>query len=176
MKRLVLKGQKVILRAIEVDDAEFLREMINSPEIEKMVIGYSFPVSKDKQLEWIKNQMNRTDVFRAVIEVENTAIGEIMLTDIDMKNGNAEIHIKILNNEFKNKGYGTDSVNTLVSYAFDELRLNCIHCTVREDNIASNKLFKKCGFSYEGTLRNRLFKEGNFYSLISYSKTIDYEC
>ena len=42
---MILKGKKVTLRAVEESDIEMLRELINDPEIEKMTVGKSFPVS-----------------------------------------------------------------------------------------------------------------------------------
>lgn len=47
---MILKGEKVILRAIEREDQEFLKEMINDPELEKLVVGWSFPVSLEMQM------------------------------------------------------------------------------------------------------------------------------
>ena len=52
-----LKGKKVFLRAIEKEDLEFLREMINDPEMEKNVGGWSFPISKYEQEKWYENQI-----------------------------------------------------------------------------------------------------------------------
>ena len=43
-------GNKVILRALEPSDMPYLREMINDPEMERMVIGWSFPVSEKQQI------------------------------------------------------------------------------------------------------------------------------
>ena len=34
---MILKGKKVVLRAVEEDDLDMLRELSNDPEFEKMV-------------------------------------------------------------------------------------------------------------------------------------------
>lgn len=44
-------GNKVVLRALEPGDMPYLREMINDPEMEKMVIGWSFPISEKQQID-----------------------------------------------------------------------------------------------------------------------------
>lgn len=167
---MILRGAHVILRPIELEDTELLRDMINDPKMEAFVVGYSFPVSKFQQSEWIKNLGNRKNEFRAIIDVSGTAIGAAMLTDIDFKNGTAEIHIKIADTQNRGCGYGKDVVNCLTNYAFDELRLHCVYCSIREDNIASQKLFESCGYEYEGTMRNRMFKSGKYFDLRLYSK------
>lgn len=38
--------KKVKLRALETEDMELLRETVNDPEVERLVGGWSFPVSK----------------------------------------------------------------------------------------------------------------------------------
>ena len=41
-----LRGKKVVLRAVEEEDLEMLRELTNDPDYEKMIVGWSFPISK----------------------------------------------------------------------------------------------------------------------------------
>lgn len=166
---MFIKGEKVLLRAVELEDADLLQQMINDEEVEQMMWGYSFPVSRHQQLKWIENLSNEKSVFRAIIDVDGKAIGTIILSDIDMRNGNAEVHIKLANAVERGKGYGTDAVSALVSYAFNQLRLHCIYCRVKEDNIASQKLFEKCGFIKEGCLRSRVFRNGRYCDFYEYS-------
>jgi predicted xylose isomerase-like sugar epimerase len=45
---LNIYGKIVKLRALEMDDMEILRNIINDPEIEGLVEGWSFPVSKKR--------------------------------------------------------------------------------------------------------------------------------
>ena len=56
-----IKGKKVFLRALEIEDMEFLRAMINDGEMEHNVIGWSFPVSKYEQQKWYSG--SRRSVF-----------------------------------------------------------------------------------------------------------------
>lgn len=166
---MYIQGEKVLLRAIELDDLEILRAMINDADVESMMWGYSFPVSENEQRNWINSLSNNDTVFRGIIEAEGRGIGEIILTDIDLRNGNSEIHIKLAGKEVRGKGYGTDAVKALVTYCFNELRLNCVYCRIKDDNIASQKLFSKCGFIKEGVLRERVYKNGGYHDFYEYS-------
>ena len=166
---MIIKGKNVVLRAIEREDAELLRGMMNDPQIESMMWGYSFPVSKQGQEAWMSNLGNEKNVFRAIIEVDGVGIGQVILSDIDMKNGNAEIHIKLADSNVRGKGYGTDAVETITKYAFEELRLNCVFCRVRVDNTPSRKVFEKCGYQEEGILRSRVYREGKYHDFVEYS-------
>lgn len=166
---MYIKGNKILIRAIELKDAKLLCSMMNDPDIEQMMWGYSFPIAEHQQISWINNLPNDNRVFRGIIEVDKNAIGTIILTDIDYRNGCAEIHIKIGLDEIRRKGYGSDAVSALVSYCFNTLRLNCVYCRVKDDNIASQKMFTNCGFSKEGTLRARVFRDGKFHDFYEYS-------
>lgn len=160
-------GEKVLLRAIEIIDKEVLLDIINDSETEYSLGGWSFPISSLNQEEWIKSQKPNTQVLRCMVDdkKDNKTLGTVILSDIDYKNGNAEIHIKLIG-DVRGKGYGTDTVNTLVKYAFNELRLNCVYAHVNAYNISSQKLFEKCSFVKEGVLRNRLFKKGEYHDVI----------
>ena len=82
----------VILRAMEERDFDLLFRMINSPEIEKALGSFTLPVNENRQREWMKNYRDTREQIRWMIELVNgVTIGVIMLYDIDMKNGTAEV-------------------------------------------------------------------------------------
>jgi RimJ/RimL family protein N-acetyltransferase len=163
-------GEKVLLRAIELSDKEILLDIINDSETEHSLGGWSFPVSSINQEEWIKVQKANEKILRCMIsdKKENKTLGTAIVSAIDYKNGNGEIHIKLIS-DARGNGYGADTINTLVKYAFDELRLNCIYAHVNAYNIASQKLFERCGFVKEGVLRKRIFKKGEYHDVIAFS-------
>lgn len=165
-----IKGEQVLLRAIEPKDNPMLMDMINDGDTEYMLGGWSFPVSQKNQEDWTNNLKNDKGILRCVIEVNGEAVGVVMLTDIDYKNGNAEVHIKLSFNQVRGKGFGSDALKTIVHYAFSELRLKCIYARVSEHNSISRHMFKKCGFSEEGVMKCRLYKHGKYIDVISFSK------
>lgn len=170
-----IKGEKIILRAIEPEDNPMLLKMINDDETEYMLGGWSFPVSQKKQEDWTNGLKNENNTMRCTIDVQGNAVGVVMLTDIDYKNGNVEVHIKISVDNVRGKGYGTDALKTIIGFAFTELRLKCVYARVSQHNIASQRLFNKCGFNEEGILRCRLFKKGEYIDVISFSIINDNE-
>lgn len=167
-----IQGNSVVLRAITMKDANLLMELINDAETEKMLGGSSYPVSLEEQEKWIGAQSGRTDVLRCIVALADNGegIGTVILSDIDPKNGVAQVHIKLDKNLGRGKGYGTDALNTIVSYAFNEMRLNCVYADVLEYNTVSQKLFEKCGFHRDGVLRSRVFKGGSYINVVSYSR------
>ncbi len=168
-------GEKVVLRAIEPADNGLLLELINDPNTERMLGGSSFPVSQTAQAKWICDQMGRTDVLRCIIADKNTpdsGVGTVILSDIDRKNGIAQVHLKLIE-AGRGKGYGADALKAMVDYAFRQLRLHCVYAHILEYNIASQKLAEKCGFCKEGLLRARAYKDGAYVNMVSYSILCD---
>ena len=167
-------GEKVVLRAVESEDNAMLLSLINDPDTEMMLGGSSWPVSEQEQLKWFEHQERSRDVLRCIVALreDGKAVGTIILSDIDQKNATGHVHIKMSRNGGRGKGYGTDAVNTLVRYAFEELRLNCIYANILAYNDASIRLFERCGFRREGVLRQRVFKKGEFVDMLAYSKLV----
>ena len=167
-----IQGKNVVLRAISMKDANLLMELINDAETEKMLGGSSFPVSLEGQEKWISAQTGRIDVLRCIVALKENeeGIGTVILSDIDTKNGVAQVHIKMDKQRGRGKGYGSDALNTIVNYAFGEMRLNCIYADVLEYNTVSQKLFEKCGFHRDGVLRSRVFKGGRYINVVSFSR------
>lgn len=169
-------GEKVLLRAIEPGDNALLLEMINDPDTERMLGGASFPVSKVGQAKWLDDQMSGNNILRCIVADRNApeqGLGTVILSDIDQKNGVAQVHVKLAASG-RGKGYGTDTLKALVNYAFMQMRLHCVYAHVLSYNEPSQKLFQKCGFQKEGVLRARVFKDGSYVDIISYSILNEY--
>ena len=132
---------KIKLRALEPEDMEALRATVNDPEMEKMVVGWSFPVSKRQQMSWYERVIGNPTNHRFAVEYEGKFVGISTLTDIDWKNRSAFHGIKLTQDAPKGKGIGFDAVVAVMKYAFEELQLNRLYGGILEYNIASKKLY-----------------------------------
>jgi len=165
-----IHGNLVLLRALEPEDNGMLLSLLNDPDTEYMVDGASFPQSLSRQQAWLAAQTGDARTLRcAVVPLsENKAVGTVILSDIDYRNGNGKIHIKLLP-EGRCKGYGTDAVLAVCNYAFRELRLHSVYAHVVESNEAAHRLFQGCGFRADGILRDRVYKRGEYLNCTLYS-------
>ena len=161
-----ISGKKVVIRAMELEDCELVREMFNDPEIEDHVVGWAFPLSSYSQKKWFENNYNSQN-FRFIIETKDEgAIGVATLLDIDWKNRMAQHGIKLAQKDIRGKGYGTDTVMAIMRYAFDELGLNRLNGSWFPENIASKTMYMKCGWKEEGVRRNYIYKHGKYRDLV----------
>lgn len=163
-----IKGKIVTLRAIEKTDLELMREMLNDPDMEALVVGWAFPVSKDQQEKWYENNINSQTNLRFIIETsDKEAIGLATLVDIDWKNRKATHGMKLAKTDKRHKGIGTDTVMAIMKYAFNELQLNRLNGSWFEDNLPSKSMYMKCGWKEEGRLREYIYKNGKYKDLIT---------
>ena len=54
---------------MEIEDCEFVRDMFNNPEMENLVVGWSFPLSKYSQIKWYESNHNNQN-FRFIVETK----------------------------------------------------------------------------------------------------------
>lgn len=159
---------EISLRPLVISDAPILMELNNNEEIAKCVVGNPRKVNMDEQLRWMTRIKQEKNTLRFMITYQNKSVGTLIISNIDKANKVGNINIKLLPQE-QGKGLGTISLKLACQYAFEKVDLYCLTAHILSDNEASQKLFKKVGFSREGILRSRVIKDGIRKDLISYS-------
>ena len=167
---MYLIGKRIMLRALELEDMELLRETINDPYFERMVGGWSFPVSKNAQLKWFESLGSNQSNYRYAIESLETKefFGMISLLNIDWKNRSGMTAIKLSKKGLSGKGIATDAEFTLMEYVFNELNLHRLTADVLKYNTPSVSLHKKIGGIVEGVKREAVFKNGQYNDVLCF--------
>lgn len=168
-----LKGTQVFLRALEMQDLDFLYKLENDAAIWE-VSGTITPYSKHVLRKYLENA--HRDIYdvkqlRLVICLNSgPVVGLIDLFDFDPKNKRAGIGIVVLQDEQRNKGIGSEALSLLTSYVFSNFALNQVFANVGAKNAASIQLFEKMGFTKVGVKKDWIFYQGEFYDEILYQK------
>jgi len=165
----MLKGELVILRALEEEDAYELIKYVNDIEILQYLTLYR-PLSLQDELEFIRRvreemKQNRSFSFAVVDKGANKLIGTIGLHNVDWISRNAELGIVIWKKEYWGRGYGTDAMKLLLYYGFTFLNLHRIWLRVYSFNKRAIRAYEKIGFKMEGTLREHVFKNGRYLDI-----------
>lgn len=165
-----IRGNNILIRALELDDMECLLDIINDEEFEFMSGSWSFPISKYQQMKWFEKNSISDDVIKLAIENENgELIGIVDLRDIDWKNRSLKQGLKILKN-YRNRNYGEDTLKTIMKYVFEELQFNRMSTSILESNTASKKLYiEKCKWTIEGMYRQTIFKRNKYHNEVMVS-------
>lgn len=165
---MILQNKQITLRAIEEEDAPVLLSLINDPDIEHAVVGWSYPISLSQQKKWIATLDSNGSTVRFAIDAGNGIVGVAILSSVDLKNRTANMNIKLAK-EAQGHGYATQAMELLIGYCFEELNLYCLTANVLAYNKASQKLWEKLGFRLDGVLRSRVFKANAYHNLFAYS-------
>jgi RimJ/RimL family protein N-acetyltransferase len=163
---------KVYLRALELEDLTQLVKWRNDTNVTELLGGNTFFVSKYRESEWIKSVIlnDKNDIRLAICLNENNKhIGNANITAINWINRSGEFSILIGEKDMWGKGYGEEASKLTLKYAFQELNLNRIYLTVKENNVSAIKLYLKIGFVKEGILRENIYKNGVYTNMVMMS-------
>lgn len=84
-------------------------------------------------------------VFMAVM-LDGKPVGEVVLKNIDYQQGCCTMGISMVNDDYKNKGYGTSAEKMIISYAFETLKMNTVLADAVITNLRSRHVLEKIGF------------------------------
>lgn len=168
---ITLKGKHINLRALEPTDLAFLYQIENDEAFWE-VSNTQKPFSKFLLQQYLDNAQQ--DIYQAkqlrllIVENETDAsVGMIDFFDFDPKHQRAGVGI-LVSPQFENKGYATESLQLLISYAFLHLDLHQLYANITDDNKNSITLFEKQGFKSMGIKKDWIFSNGQFKNEISY--------
>ena len=173
---LTLTGNTIVLRALEPEDLEFVYAVENDERIWD-VSNTQTPYSRFLIREYLKNAQQ--DIYEAkqlrlAICKKNTfhPIGLIDLFDYDPKNNRAGVGILIKEDDNRNLGVGSETLELLIKYAFSKLNLHQLYANIAIDNTASLKLFTNFGFEKIGikkqwNLVNGRYKDEAMFQLMN---------
>jgi len=160
----MINGKKINLQKVERDSIEKLRSWRNDPSLKRYFREHR-DISKEDQLKWYEDKVlnDRSQYNFEIREASNgKLIGHCGLYYINWISRTAEFGIYIGDFDYRNGGYGSDSLRTLLRYGFNDLNMNKIWGEVYDNNKAI-KIYRHIGFKDEGTLRDNYYNEGRYW-------------
>lgn len=174
-----LETERLILRRIELDDAE---AMFNGWCNDSDVVRY-LPWDEHGNIDntrellemWV-NDYNNVHTYRwlVVLKDGNKPIGTVDVVNKDIDNAVFEVGYCYSKDSW-GKGIGAEVLNCVVSYLFDEVKVQVITAKHNEDNIGSGRVMQKAGMKKDGILRSRVIDKitKERVGLVVYSITRD---
>lgn len=150
---IYIETERLILRQFTVDDVEKLHSICGQSYILKWMPDWKR--TKEERKEWIiwvqEHYLKaRKDVARIMLAVTLKASKELIgMVGIGNKEEvNNEIEIAYFISEYhSNNGYITEASNAIIEWAFANLKLDYLIAIVELDNIGSQRVVGKCGFT-----------------------------
>ena len=170
---LNIDTDRLVLRPFTYEDAEMMfRNWASDEEVQH---GYGEPVYRTvdevrELLSKIIDKYSDSYFYRWVITLRETGecIGMVAYFLVDKKNHFGEIEYCI-GKAFQGKGYATEACKAVIRYGFGKIGFHKVQICCRPANKASNKVIDKCGFVYEGTLRDYFYRDGKYEGRKYYS-------
>jgi len=167
----MIKGNNIYFSNIENDDMKYLYQWFSDIEFLKYY-DYVPPVPQ-KRDEVNKtfsdyNSSEESIVFAVRLLSDNKIIGIAGFDDIVKCNEVATLFVGIGLSALRGKGYGKESLNLLLNYGFDTMKLHRIQLNVLEFNISAIKLYESVGFKREGVFREFVLRDKLRYNMFLY--------
>ncbi len=157
MKGEILESERLILKPLEIKDAEKIIKLATK-KVSKYFGAIPYPYKLEDAKKWIKSSSKIESSIDFAIKLKNSDefIGYIEINGINPKSKVSSISYWI-GEKFWRKGYMTEAIKLILNYSFKKKKLNRIYAQINGDNIASQKLLEKIGFKLEGKLRDHIY-------------------
>ncbi len=161
-----------ILREWKYEDAGQLAEAANNPNIARNLRNiFPHPYSLEDARQFLNlciSEEEKNQLFRA-IETDGKVVGSISISvKDDVYEKSAELGYW-LSEDYWGQGITSRAARMICREAFARFDIIRIFAEPFEYNTGSRRVLEKSGFTYEGTMRNGIYKNGEVHSYCMYS-------
>lgn len=168
-----IETERLILRDWNVEDVDDLYEYARNPNVGPHG-GWKPHESKTESLEIMQTLfINEYDSWAIVFKENGKVIGSIGYEDDTKRPGiNCKELGYAMSEDYWGKGIMTEAAKAAIRCGFDEMGLDMVSIYRNPLNERSGRVIDKCGFTYEGILRqaNKVY-DGSIRDVSCYSMT-----
>jgi RimJ/RimL family protein N-acetyltransferase len=163
-----LEGETVELRRHVRDNYPLYATWYGDPEIWHLTSWAPSPLNRPavEKLFEEREVSPVDDSFAIHVKDEDEPVGVISLMNISDANESAELSVIVGHPDDRHQGYGTEAIELLLRYAFEELGLNRVGLSAFEFNGEAIAAYQKLGFSVEGRYRQAIKRKSSFHDAI----------
>ena len=167
-----LTTDRLVLRKLSLDDAEAMFSMRSDA---KMMAYIPRPLAKtvDDATTLIQTMLDGLEkqesiVWAMSLKNDPKLIGTIGFWRLKKEDFRAEIGY-LLHADYWQKGITFEALQPVLKYAFEGMNCHSIEAVIDPENVASERLLKKCGFVKEAHFKENGFFDGRFLDSVVYS-------
>ncbi len=168
----LLESPRLNLRSLADSDVNEVFALRSNPETMKF-IPRPLAITPEDALEHIKVvqetiSKNEGINWALTLKENDVLIGIAGFYRIQPQNFRCEIGY-MLSPDFHNQGYITETIRTLLDFAFNQLHFHSIEAVIDPANVASEKVLQKNGFKKEAHFVENFYWQGEFLDTVIYS-------
>lgn len=161
----MIHGERIVLRAVEREDLPNYVQWLNDPQVVEF-FGQQVPLSMAQEKKRYEQTLEDRSIRAFSIDLEGHQIGGARFSRIDGRNLSAEISLFIGLPELWDQGLGSDVLQTLLRFGFEQMNLHRVYLHVYAENERARRLCEKAGFRPEGRWRQAEFRRGRYHDLL----------
>jgi len=151
-----LRGERVSLREVELDDHPDILRWQNDPEV-----AWWMDYERTFDLEDIHRSEAEARLEGTPFLIEETTgrpIGRIGLNGFSERDRTCSLYVFIGERDVWSMGYGTEAMGLLLAWGFAEFDLYLVQLWSLATNARAIRAYEKVGFRVDGVLRERSLK------------------
>ena len=174
---VTLETERLILRQYMLEDAEAMfRNWVNDPAVTRFLTWQphgSIDVTRKISLSDISKYEDLSHYqWAVVLKSLNEPIGGINVVKIDETCNGFGIAYRI-GKAWWHQGFGSEALSSVIKFLFEQVGANRIDAMYDTRNPNSGAVMRKCGMSYEGTLRQSGCNNQGIYDAACYAILAD---
>ena len=166
------ESERLLFRKILLSDANDLFLIRSNDDVMKFmdVIRFESIADAEKMIQSVEESYkNETGINWDIVEKRsNNFIGYFGFWRMIPEHCRAEIGYA-LKREYWGKGYMYETINRMVKFGFENMKLHSIEANVNPENEKSKKVLEKIGFKKEAYFRENYLFNNKFLDSIIYS-------
>ena len=153
-------------------DPQVIARWTNDPFWRSVLTEVTRPFSVEavrKLLEKVEKQMEESkNLFHFTLRLkeDNRLVGLARIFWIDFHNGTGVLNLGIGDTADRRHGYGSEALNLLLRFAFNDLNLHRLSAWPGSDNLAFIHMAEKAGFTEEARRREAVFHDGKYWDVL----------
>ena len=163
-------GEKVALGPLRKDLVPTYVRWINDfHTLRTLLAKMPMPLTLEEEQQWYERASTRGEpdtMFTIFERSTERPVGNTDLHNIDYRNRTAGFGIMIGEADARGKGFGTETAQLMLDYAFIALGLHNVMLRVFAYNLAGIRAYTKAGFKEFGRRRESHFMGGKYWDVI----------
>jgi RimJ/RimL family protein N-acetyltransferase len=123
------------------------------------VVADEQPLTREQVTGWFQRLADHAHAW--VIEVAGKAVGTARIDNVVAEDARASMAVGIDAPDLLGRGVGTEAIELLLRYAFEEMQLHRLSLRVLEYNTRAIRAYEKCGFTVEAREREAALVAGD---------------
>jgi RimJ/RimL family protein N-acetyltransferase len=168
----VLESERLLFRRFNLSDAPALFDIRSDPAVMQYMdtVPHSSVIDSQTMINSINEMFEARNSFNWVIQYKNDPemIGYFGFWRLMKEHCRGEIGYALRKNSWQ-KGIMSETMDVMLSFAFNQLKLHSIEANVNDQNVPSILLLENFNFKKEAVFRENYLFNGIFLDSVIYS-------